>query len=156
MPIPDPASRRRLAAMGIEVWALRTTPREPLSAQTSWDAGEAEPDSGLRIRMASGTGRWLLVQGMPWSGEHETLLADIMATLGPQECRFGQWAVSDSAGVDLEGLKERGVEHVLAFGEVPRPVEHDRVHRAPALEELAQRPEARRRLWQILAPHLDG
>lgn len=154
MSIPDAASRQRLAAMGIDVWMARG--QEPVVAAPAAVAGQGahDVDDELRIRMASGTGRWLLVQHEPWSGAHEQLLADIMATLGSQDCRFGQWAVSDSAGVTLDDLGERGIEHVLAFGPAPRPVSGSRVHQAPALDELARDGNARRQLWQILAPLL--
>lgn len=154
MSIPDAASRQRLAAMGIDVWMVRD--HEPRVSAPTVAAGQGAHavDDELRIRMASGTGRWLLVQHEPWSGAHEQLLADIMATLGSQDCRFGQWAVSDSAGVTLEDLGERGIEHVLTFGSAPRPVSDSRVHQAPALDELARDGAARRRLWQTLAPFL--
>lgn len=152
MPIPDAISRQRLAAMGIDVWRARGREADRPTTAEGQTGDDATRD--LRIRMASGTGRWLLVQHEPWSGAHERLLADIMATLGSPDCRFGQWAVSDSAGVTLDDLGERGIEHVLAFGFAPRPVSGSRVHQVPALDELARDGSARRQLWQTLAPLL--
>lgn len=155
MPIPDATSRQRLEALGIDVWLRRD--RFPARAQASGgDVPSTQTQSGepLRIRMASGDGEWLLVQRDPWTGQHETLLADIQAVLGIGHCRFGQWTRSASAGVAPEALGERGVRQVLSFGEPPQPVAAPHVHVAPALEELAGDAGARRRLWQILSPLL--
>lgn len=152
MPVTDPHSRHRLAAMGIDVWLKRDLPQESV-AQPAVPV-EATGEHGLRIRMASGSGDWLLVQREPWSGRHEQLLADITALIGAVHCRFGQWAVSDSAGVPVAELESRGIRHVLAFGEPPRAVTSSRVCLVPPLEEVAASADARRRLWQALSPRV--
>lgn len=152
MPMTDPASRRRLAVMGIDVWVRRTQPPEPPAHPVAEDASPSDP--ALRIRVSSGAGDWVLVQREPWSGRHEQLLADITALIGTDRCRYGQWAVSDSAGVPVAELDSRGIGHVLAFGEPPRHVNLNQVCLAPALEDLAISADARRRLWQVLAPEL--
>ena len=149
MPMPDQRSRQRLADMGIAVWVRRDHPQAVSDENTGLAAAA---DSSLRIRMASGSGDWLLVQREPWSGSHEKLLADIMATVGTGQCRFGQWAVSDSAGVPVSELETRGIRHVIAFGAPPREAGGAPVQQAPALDELARSARARRRLWQLLAP----
>lgn len=148
--MPDLDSRRRLAAMGIDVWVSRGRSRR--MADATADAGSASADRSLRIRMASGSGEWLLVQREPWAGQHEKLLADIMAVMGADQCRFGQWAVSDSAGVPINELESRGIRHLIAFGEAPREAGAGPVIRAPALDELAGSAKARRHLWQLLGP----
>ena len=150
MPMPDTRSRQRLAAMGIEVWVRREQFAEPAVAELT--SATKPADTGLRIRMASGSGDWLLVQREPWAGTHEKLLADITATVGADRCRFGQWAVSDSAGVPVDELASRGIRFVLAFGVPPREVGQAAVHQAPALDDLATSAKARRRLWHLLAP----
>lgn len=155
MPMPDGASRQRLALLGIDVWLRRDREdRATLPVQ-----GEVPPEQAsagdVRIRMASGSGDWLLVQRQPWSGEHEKLLADITAVIGAERCRFGQWAVSESAGIAPEKLPERGIRQVLAFGQPPRSIGSGIVHRAPGLDEIAADAEARRRLWRILSPLVD-
>jgi len=152
MPITDPRSHQRLAAMGIDVWVQRRPAIEAMGGQAA--LSELSAGQGLRIRMASGSGDWLLVQREPWSGRHEQLLADITAVIGADRCRFGQWAISDSAGVPVEELDSRGIRHVLAFGEPPRAVATSRVCLVPPLEDIAAGAEARRRLWQALAPRL--
>lgn len=158
MAIPDGASRQRLAALGIDVWIRRdrvvktARPTEPAITETVQPGAAVDR---LRVRMASGSGEWLLVQRDPWSGSHEQLLADITATIGAARCRFGQWAVSESAGIGLEDLGERGVGHVLAFGQPPRPVSDAFVHLVPALDDLAADSQARRRLWKVLSPLVD-
>ncbi|QOC23014.1 DNA polymerase III subunit psi [Wenzhouxiangella sp. AB-CW3] len=146
----SPHSRQRLAAMGIDLWIRRDRPLPASQVATTTDGQRAD----LRIRMSSGSGPWLLVQSEPWSGAHEKLLADITATIGPEQVRFGQWAVSDSAGVPIHALDDRGIRHVLAFGDSPRPVDSEQIIVAPALAELAESASARRRLWQVLAPGL--
>jgi len=152
MPITDPRSRQRLAAMGIDVWLQRRPAVETVAGQAA--PSELPGEQGLRIRMASGGGDWLLVQREPWSGRHEQLLADITAVIGADRCRFGQWAISDSAGVPVEELDSRGIRHVLAFGDAPRAVTSNQVCLVPPLEDIAAGAEARRRLWQALAPRL--
>jgi DNA polymerase III psi subunit len=152
MPVTDPLSRQRLAAMGIDVWVQR----QPMVATQSRPAATAEAavEHSLRIRMASGSGDWLLVQREPWSGRHEQLLADITAVIGADRCRFGQWAISDSAGVPVAELESRGIVHVLAFGEPPRAVDSSQVCLVPPLVDIAAGAAARRHLWQALAPRL--
>ncbi len=143
------ASRERLAALGIDVWVRRSrrTENQPVGDQASPQAGAAS----ARVRMASGSGDWLLVQDAPWDGRHDVLLGDIQATIGSARCRFGQWARSDSAGVPVDELNSRGVRHVLAFGTAPLETG---VHSVPDLSRLATSAQARRRLWQILAKAL--
>ena len=148
--MPDTHSRQRLAAMGIDVWLRRDRPAAV--ADVHAQSAPVDADSSLRIRMASGSGEWLLVQREPWSGQHDKLLADIVAVMGADQCRFGQWAVSDSAGVPIAELESRGIRHVIAFGVPPRESGTEPVHLAPALDELANSAKARRRLWQVLAP----
>lgn len=154
------ATLQRLSDMGIEVWQLRRTQAAADSvavpASRAEAAGPAAADMAPpRLRMASGSGDWLLVQDQPWAGHHDQLLNDIQATLGSQRCRFAQWADSDSAGVAIDELGQRGIRHLLVFGKLPagRPQAH--VHIAPSLDELATHAEARRALWQLLAPLLD-
>ncbi len=152
MPVTDPRSRQRLAAMGIDVWVRRQPAAETVIRPAA--TAEAADEQGLRIRMASGGGDWLLVQREPWSGQHEQLLADITAVIGAERCRFGQWAISDSAGVPVSELESRGIAHVLAFGEPPRAVSAAPVCQVSSLEEIATSAEARRGLWQALAPRM--
>lgn len=150
------ASRERLEAMGIDVWVQRAARAEATAeADESADSGTSAPTSAsARVRMASGDGDWLLVQDEAWDGRHDRLLGDIQATIGSARCRFGQWAHSETAGVAVEELPSRDVRHVLAFGTVPGMI-GERVLVAPTLEDIGRRPEARRRLWQLLAAALD-
>lgn len=152
MPLPDAASRERLAELGIDLWLLRGRAR-PGSVDQPADAA-ADSGSSPRLRLASGDGDWLLVQDAPWDGRHARLLDDIQAAIGTARCRFGQWAHSDSAGVGVDQLESRGIRQVLAFGAVPGSGLPETVLVAPGLEQLATRAEARRRLWQLLAPRL--
>jgi hypothetical protein len=148
-------SRERLEAMGIDVWVLRSSetavpgPVEPPDA----DAG-AEPTASPRVRMASGDGDWLIVQDDAWDGRHDRLLGDIQATIGSARCRFGQWAHSETAGVSLDELASRDVRHVLSFGPVPGRA-GERVLVPPTLDDIHRRPDARQRLWRLLAEALD-
>lgn len=162
--MPSTASRERLAALGIDVWVRRDRRigDRPARNQAAQPAAESISDLGggsvspeatataavPRVRMASGDGDWLLVQGAPWDGRHDVLLGDIQATIGSARCRFGQWAHSDSAGVSVDELNSRGVQHVLVFGNAP--VEAG-VHLVPELSQLATSARARRHLWRILA-----
>lgn len=139
-PLMSAASHQRLTAMGIAVWV----------AQAERNA-EAEP----RIRLASGDGDWVLVQAQAWGREHPALIADITATIGPERCRFGQWASGEGAGVGLSELSERGIQHVLAFGVNPLgPRTDDRVVAVQALSDLAVSADARRELWLALKDKL--
>lgn len=151
------ASRERLEALGIDVWVRRGLSSSRRPARESFAAPDAAGTAPvLRVRMASGDGDWLLVQDAAWDGRHEVLLGDIQAAIGSARCRFGQWAHSESAGVRLDELDSRGVSRVLVFGDPPDDGQAvGRVVAAPPLESLASQPEARRRLWQLLAPELD-
>jgi len=134
------ASHHRLKVMGIDVWVPQV--------QRSLDAGP-------RLRLASGDGDWVLVQRQAWGREHPALVADITATIGPERCRFGQWASGQDAGVALSELAERGIKHVLAFGVGPLGSStHDRVIVAADLSELSSSAAARRDLWLALKGHL--
>ena len=148
MPIPDTRSRQRLAAMGIELWRQRGARPE--------STGEPENHSRPAIRLASGNGRWLLVQREAWRGSHASLVDDITATIGREDCRFGQWASDSTAGCALDELAERGVDQVLSFGPPPADPGGQPVLEAPPLDELAASAEARRALWQLLAPRVRG
>ena len=145
------SSHRRLRAMGIEVWQARPV-RMP-------QAAGHEP----RIRLAAGSGDWLLVcpGGVP--EDQRVLMDDIMASIGSARCRFGEWADSAEAGVAVDEWSERGIEHVLIFAEPDtgrRPtrnrLDDPRVIETVALAELAHSGEARKALWQQLAPRLNG
>ena len=129
------SQQQRLTAMGIDVWTLRQAP------------GAADQ---LRIRLASGDGPWVLVQRQPWRGQFDALLADITATLGVAQCRFGQWAKSQEAGVGVAELAERGVRRVLSFGPPPRPVDALEVIEVPTLEAIHDDPKAKQALWAQL------
>lgn len=125
----------RLHAMGIDVWVARQA---------------AVVGETTRVRLASGDGPWLLVQRQPWRGQFEALLADITATLGVDQCRFGQWANSQEAGVAMSELAGRGVRHLLSFGPPPKPDSSGMVIELPSMQEIHDQPEARQALWQRL------
>ncbi len=150
MGIRDRASLQRLGDMGIEVWRLR----QPGSFKRppSVEAGDA--DCRPRIRLSSGDGDWLLVRRAPWRGSHEALVADIMATIGPERCRFGQWSKDTSSGEGIDELAERGIKHILCFGRPENPPDWPQLMVAPALDELAGDPEARRELWRMMSPRI--
>ncbi len=126
---------QHLKAMGIDVWVSRQSPV---------DADD------LRVRLASGHGQWLLVQRQPWRGQFEALLGDITATLGVDQCRFGQWANSQDAGVAVSELSSRGVRYLLSFGPPPKPNPSEWVIELPTMQEIHDEAEARRALWQQL------
>ena len=98
-------SARRLKAMGIDLWQRRPV-RMPQA--------NAVP---LRIRLAPGSGDWLLIcqGGVP--EDYRTLLDDILAAIGAARCRFGEWADSSEAGVAADEWQARGIEHVLVFAD---------------------------------------
>ncbi|NBB94042.1 MAG: hypothetical protein GVY32_12835 [Gammaproteobacteria bacterium] len=152
------SSRQRLEALGIDVWVRRDRPLSSVRVDEARaqerQGAEGAQAGGVRVRLASGEGDWLLVQDAPWDGRHDRLLGDIQAAIGSARCRFGQWAHSESAGVSLDELESRGVRHVLVFGAVPEEAGRGGVHAAPALADLASRAQARRRLWQLLAGEL--
>jgi len=132
----------RLSAMGIDVWVSRTV------------AGSADEP---RVRLSSGEGSWLLVQRQPWRGQFESILSDITATIGVAECRFGQWANSQDAGVGLSELASRGIRCLVSFGPLP-PAELEagsnfsgtRVIEVPTMQAIYDEPLARQALWQGL------
>ncbi len=132
----------RLSAMGIDVWVSR--------------GGVGVADEP-RVRLSSGEGSWLLVQRQPWRGQFESLLTDITATIGLAECRFGQWANSQDAGVGLSELASRGIRCVVSFGPLP-PSEREagssisgtRVIEVPTMQAIYDEPAARLALWQGL------
>ncbi|MEN1727007.1 MAG: hypothetical protein AAGJ52_01080 [Pseudomonadota bacterium] len=138
------SSRERLALIGVDLWQRRG--QLPDAEALASDA------EGLRIRLLSGAGDWVLVQQQAWRGEHEALMADIQATLGPERCRFGQWAEPGSAGVGPAEMQARGVAHVLSFGPPPDLIDWPMLIQGPTLSALASEPDARRALWQALAP----
>lgn len=142
MPLPDSSSRGRLAAMGVEVWALRKP-----DGRDARVGGAAE---GPRVRLGSGKGAWLLVQRRPWDGSQATLVADITALLGTDQCRFGQWSGGSAAGLALSELPGRGIVHVLALGSLPPLVDAPGLIQVASLEELSTSADARRRLWIAL------
>lgn len=152
-------SLRRLSAMGIQVWQRRS-PMQSTGATPAFTPVQTAPEPGLgdttgvRIRLSSGDGDWLLVQRQPWRGQHDKLLADIRATLGAERCRFGQWSTDSAAGENAAELSERGVLHVLSFGPPPRELDWPVLLVAPALDQLLTEAEAKRALWQLLAPKL--
>lgn len=134
----DPAALARLDVMGIAVWERR---------HVIPDAAAASADSATgRIRLSSGEGDCLLVQRQPWGGDTNSMLDDIRACIGPERCRFGQWALGSPAGEDPAELAERGISHVLSFGPAlagqwPGLIE------APSLIELATDWQAKRTFW---------
>lgn len=146
MPLPDRSSRARLVAMGIETWARR--------GQVGPAALSDQSARGPRIRLASGDGSWLLVQRRPWDGSQATLVADITALLGADQCRFGQWSSGTTAGLAMTELSGRGIIHVIAFGPMPAEVDAPGLIQAPAMDELAISADARRRFWIALRPAL--
>ncbi len=151
MSVRDPASLQRLIDMGIEVWHLRQHGSEARSPRAeSSGVGSRQP----RIRLSSGDGDWLLVRREPWRGSHEALLADLMATIGPERCRFGQWSKDSASGESLEELVERGVNHILCFGRLDQAPSWPQLLVAPSLDELSRDPEARRELWSLMLPRI--
>lgn len=153
----DPASLQRLAAMGIQVWQRRErmdVPAPMAETQAAVPPSDFAEHGAVRIRLSSGDGDWLLVQRQPWRGQHEGLLADIRATLGPERCRFGQWVADSAAGEGPQELQARGVRQVLSFGPPPRAIDWPDLLIGPGLDELVSEVEARKRLWQLLGPVL--
>lgn len=148
MAVPDAASYSRLAAMGIEVWRRRV--------RAGQAAAENEPAAEPRVRLASGDGSWLLVQKRPWDGSQATLMADITALLGADQCRFGQWSTGGTAGLAVSELSARGIVHIVAFGPAPGVMDAPGLIQAPSLDEIAGSASARRRFWTTLRPLLSG
>lgn len=147
MPERSLATRKRLAHMGLDRWELRSD--LPSADDLARDA------DALRIRLLSGSGDWVLVQEAAWRGDHATLMSDIQATLGPERCRFGQWAEAGSAGVGPAELQARGVTRILSFGAPPDLIDWPMLIQGPRIEVLASDPEARRALWGQLAGLLE-
>lgn len=154
-----PASRRRLAALGIDVW-VRRGPRDtdvrdaagPADADRTDGPTSTAAAPGPRIRLGSGRGRWLLVLDEAGQPQHEPLIDDLRALLGAEQVRFGRWSDSAESGVSAQDWAERGIDWVLDFG--GRPVEHPAVLHLPTLDELMRSGDARRALWQALRPLL--
>jgi len=142
------ASRKRLALIGVDRWERR--PDLPSAEDLASDA------EALRIRLLSGGGDWVLVQRRAWRGDHGALMADIQATLGPERCRFGQWAEAGSAGVGPAELQARGVKRILSFGPPPELIDWPMLLQGPTIEDLAEKPEARRALWRGLAEVIEA
>ncbi|MBY6205915.1 hypothetical protein [Halomonas denitrificans] len=168
-----PSSRRRLAAMDIDVWVRRD--REPAAGTASDAAAQASSGSasgsptgtgvdcgttgapsraaaGPRIRLASGRGRWLLLIDDAGAAEDQRFLDDLRGLLGIDQVRFGRWSDSAESGVAAEDWPERGIEWVLDFG--GGSVEHPAVLNLPRLTELRESGSARKALWQALRPLL--
>ncbi len=133
-------SVRRLDAMGVPVWRSRRR----RSAESTARHG--------RIRLEAGSGRWLLVVDEVERAEYQTLLADLLATLGPAECRFGTWSDSPDSGVAAEDWDAHGIEHVLVAGAHRGAPEDCLV--IESLAELAASAKARRSLWQRVRERL--
>lgn len=150
----DTVSLRRLEHMGIEVWSRRRDQARPAPEATADGVDSGPGATAARIRLSSGSGDWLLVQRAPWRGAHETLIADITATIGVERVRFGQWAAGSAAGECLAELPTRGIRRVLSLGPAPPDAPAEQVIVAPTLDALASEASARRALWQALAPHL--
>lgn len=144
MPLPGSVSRGRLAAMGIELWRRRPSPDE---------TGRG------RIRLASGSGDWLLVMSGNVPDHCSALLADVTAAIGRERCRFGHWAGSPDAGVGPEEWDTRGIRNVLVFGSSELPEGEQpaggRVIQADDPAVLHQHPESRQALWQKLRSRLE-
>jgi DNA polymerase III psi subunit len=126
----------RLKAIGIERWVSRQMP---------------EVDAQPRVRLSAGRGSWLLVQRHPWRGQFGTLLADITASLGVENCRFGQWANTEEAGVSITEMGAQGVSYVLSFGPPPRGATHERLIEVATMQALNEDPHAKSELWQALS-----
>ncbi len=140
----DPASLARLNAIGISVWE-----RRPSAAVHQAD----DEVPVARIRLSSGEGDCLLVQRQPWAGHSSSIIDDIRACIGPERCRFGQWAMGSPAGEDAHELAERGIRHVLSFGPAPAGAWPGLVE-GPGLAELTSDWQARRALWHKIRPLL--
>ncbi|MGY6630127.1 MAG: hypothetical protein ACXIUL_03875 [Wenzhouxiangella sp.] len=163
----NPSSHRRLEWLGISRWQRRSA-SEPAATRPELSAPPSRPEpvaetgadltaeQALSIRLASGSGDWLLVQQAPWRGDHAALMDDIRACLGTHRCRFGQWAQDSAAGEGQADLAQRGVRQILSFGPPPRSANWPMLIIAPSLDELAGSGDARRALWQLIAPHWPG
>lgn len=156
----DASAIRRLEAMDIPAWCLRT-PRHagavevrPATAtavesvpveKRSIDAAPGQPRIA-RIRLEAGSGRWLLVVDDADRARYATLIEDIRATLGTGDCRFGTWSDSLEAGVAAEDWDAHGIRHALVFGGDVGPG----FVQGGELARLTASGEARRTLWRRL------
>ncbi len=163
------ATRRRLAAMDIDVWVRRagesvagtaagatadTPVGQAVDAVPTGASGSARSASSPRIRLASGRGRWLLLIDEAGAAEDQRFLDDLRGLLGVDQVRFGRWSDSAESGVAAEDWTERGIEWVLDFG--GGSVEHPAVLNLPRLTELRESGSARKALWQALRPLLSA
>lgn len=164
----DARAIRRLEAMDIQVWRARAPgdvgPAEarPAAAASAESAPVQDQSTGAspntarprpgRIRLEAGSGRWLLVVDDADRARHATLIEDIRATLGTDECRFGTWSDSPEAGVAVEDWDAHGIHHALVFGGDADPG----FVQGGELTRLSVSGEARRALWRVLQPLLAG
>lgn len=128
------ASAARLRRMGIQLWRLRA--RDPVP-------------TAPRLRLEAGHGDVVIVADEDERSRYRTLLADLVASIGTARCRYGKWADSPAAGVSLDDCPDRGIEHVLAFGPLPR--KHRCLISGAPLPELLGSGAARRSLWAQIA-----
>jgi len=151
----ESTSLARLTLIGVDVWRRRSPgPAAPVELSGGLSSEPLDEAFEPRIRLLSGAGDWVLVQEQPWRGEHTQLLADIQAAIGTGRCRFGQWTEPGAAGSGPSELAARGIRGVLSFGPPPEPLDWPILVIGPPLAALAGQAEARRELWQRLAPHL--
>lgn len=164
----DARARRRLAALGIDVWVRRAPRAEapagagqadaaagPASAPVPAAAGPAAPSAGVPpIRLAPGRGRWLLLLEGSDRADLSAFLDDLRGLLGADACRFGQWSDSSESGVAADEWPSRGIEWVLDFGGTGVP--HPAVLTLPPVDELMASGRARKALWQTLRPLLEA
>ncbi|MDT8437664.1 MAG: DNA polymerase III subunit psi [Wenzhouxiangellaceae bacterium] len=121
----------RLQRIGIQPWQLR--------------ARDAKPDLP-RLIVEDGAGDHLLVVDAEQRRHYRVLLEDLVATLGPERCRYACWSEQADAGLALDACAGAGIAHVLVFGRTA--IRHPRLIAVPALEDLHQSGRARRLLWQ--------
>lgn len=164
----DARAVHRLEAMDIQVWHVRgprpgddgelnAPPPDAVYAGSGENASAERnqcetPPAARRIRLEAGSGRWLLVVADADRARHATLIEDIRAALGADECRFGTWSDSPESGVAAEDWAGHGIRHVLVFsdGSLPGPG----FVQCGAPDRLASSGEARRALWVRLRPLL--
>lgn len=120
--------------MGIGVWRLRA--REP------------QPESP-RLRLEAGHGDVVVVADEDERSRYRPFLADLVAVIGAERCRYGRWADSPDAGVALDECAAHGIDHIVAFGS-PHPRGLGLINADP-LAELIRSGDARRTLWQRIA-----
>lgn len=154
----DPRAIRTLAAMDIPVWLARAPKHAGAGDSRPATPGPDEDDSESfrerspsrpeRIRLEAGSGRWLLVVDDADRARHATLIEDVRATLGTDDCRFGTWSDSPEAGVAVEDWEAHGIRHALVFGGQVGPG----FVQGGDLATLASSGDARRALWRRLRP----